>query len=300
MLEIDWSSGHAKGRDGSLNTNTMNIKYGGAQKTPCDSKIPLDEAEAALFLGSYPAKFSWKGTVYDQKLKPGDVQSFAFAEHDPPPFYDLEAPKVDTPTGKRNNKGEPVIKEGYVGKPKGMKQIAWERGLHAPESEGTMHGRKVDDADAVADSADSTGSSRAHLSLPHVLSSCWDFAQEKTALQLYVESRGHILRMCVKGHPELAGVGIEYSWGQAKLVFRREQNDRVSGHLHRNIVLSFSRDEKRLPVARVRKYARKSRAYRRAYRDGVSNSLADVEKLVATRKAHRSALDFDWKFICET
>ena len=49
-----------------------------------------------------------------------------------------------------------------------------------------------------------------------MLSNCWDFAHEKTALEDAFESRGHILRMCVKGHPELAGQGIEYSWGLAK------------------------------------------------------------------------------------
>ena len=44
------------------------------------------------------------------------------------------------------------------------------------------------------------------LSLRHILEHCWDFANEKTALQELVESRGHILRMGVKGHPEMAGM----------------------------------------------------------------------------------------------
>ena len=92
--------------------------------------------------------------------------------------------------------GEPIIKEGYVGKAKGMRQVVWERGWHKPASEGKMHGRKLEE-DSEEDPT---------FSLPHMLSSCWDFAHEKTALQEYVESRGHILRMCVKGHPELAGV----------------------------------------------------------------------------------------------
>ena len=100
-------------------------------------------------------------------------------------------------TSKRNKKGEAIIKEGYVGKPKGSRQIAWERGLHKPESEGKMHGKKIDPENETADPS---------LSLPHVLSNCWDFAHEKTALTRLFESRGQILRMCVKGHPELAGV----------------------------------------------------------------------------------------------
>ena len=179
------------------------------------------------------------------------------------------------------------MKEGYVGKAKGMKQIAWERGWYKPASEGKMHGKKVDEESTE----DPT------LSLPHVLSTCWDFAHEKTALQEYVESRGHILRMCVKGHPELAGVGIEYSWGKAKQKFRRDVNDRKPGHLHRNIVKCFSREAKFLPVSRIRKFARKTRAYRRAYREGKSNSLASLDKLVKQYKQHRSAEVFDKAFV---
>ena len=185
--------------------------------------------------------------------------------------------------------GQPLIKEGYVGKAKGMKQIAWERGLFKPVADGKMHGRKVEDNT----DEDPT------LSLPHMLANCWDFSHEKTALQEYVESRGHILRMCVKGHPELAGVGIEYSWGKAKQKFRRDVNDRKSGHLHRNIVKCFSRDDLFLPLCRIRKYARKTRSYRHAYRVGKPNCFADIEKLVARRKQHRSAEVFDSKFLAE-
>ena len=180
-----------------------------------------------------------------------------------------------------------VVKEGYVGKPKGMKQIAWERGLHKPESEGKMHGDTILEDDESKDRS---------LSLKYVLSNCWDFAHEKTALQELVESRGHILRMCVKGHPELAGVGVEYSWGKAKQMFRRHVNDRVAAHLHKNIVACFSRLDRFLPLSRVRKFARKTRAYRRAFRDGKPNSHADVEKLVKAYKSHRSAEVFDKKF----
>lgn len=85
MLEVDWSSGHAKHLDGALNANTMNAKYGGGQKTPRSSTIPTDPEKAALFLGPY-----------DPKLKPGDTQYFYFREGDAPPFYKPNAPKHDT------------------------------------------------------------------------------------------------------------------------------------------------------------------------------------------------------------
>jgi len=110
----------------------------------------------------------------------------------------------------------------------------WERGWHKPEGEGKMHGDKVAEDDETKDRS---------LSLRFVLESCWDFANEKTALQELVESRGHILRMGVKGHPEMAGKGIEYCWGKAKQKFRRDVNDRVQAHLHANVVTCFSRSE---------------------------------------------------------
>lgn len=40
-----------------------------------------------------------------------------------------------------------------------------------------------------------------------------------------------------KYHPEVAGVGIEYSWGMSKFKFRRELNDEIAKHLHQTIVL---------------------------------------------------------------
>ena len=82
-----------------------------------------------------------------------------------------------------------------------MRQIAFERGLHKPDDgKKKMNGKKLDEDDADQDPS---------YSLPHVLSSCWDFAHAPTALQELVESRGHILRMSVKAHPELTGVGID-------------------------------------------------------------------------------------------
>ena len=153
LLEVDWSAGHAKHNPGALDVNGMNVSYGGAQKTSRESRIPNDADEAATYLGPHPAVIKWNGQVadlqhsarraargarafpqlqsraqeIDLKLKPGDVQYFYFREDDPPPFYDLDAPKYDTPTDKRNRKGEVVVKEGYVGKPKGSSCDACDR-----------------------------------------------------------------------------------------------------------------------------------------------------------------------------
>ena len=76
--EVDWSSGHAKYREGALNVNSMGVKYGGKQKTPRESKIPSDPVEADFYLGPHDAKMKVGAQELDCKLKPGDTQSFYF------------------------------------------------------------------------------------------------------------------------------------------------------------------------------------------------------------------------------
>ena len=51
------------------------------------------------------------------------------------------------------------------------------------------------------------------MSMQHVLDSCYDFATEKTAFQWIMLEKGHIPEMSPKCHPEVAGVGIEYTHG---------------------------------------------------------------------------------------
>ncbi len=74
------------------------------------------------------------------------------------------------------------------------------------------------------------------MRLDTVLGNLPDFRDEKPALIHLVESRGHIALLSPKCHPEVAGVGIEYSWGMSKMKFRREINDEVPKNLHDNIV----------------------------------------------------------------
>ena len=87
MIEVDWSAGHAKGKEGGLNVNSMNLKYGGKQsfiRPGVGSAIEVAEG----FLGNEPlwAYNENKEKVNveaSRKLKVGDVQSFVFGENDP-------------------------------------------------------------------------------------------------------------------------------------------------------------------------------------------------------------------------
>jgi hypothetical protein len=111
--------------------------------------------------------------------------------------------------------------------------------------------------------------------------------------------------MSPKGHPEIAGLGIEYSWGKSKMEYRR-LNDCVPKHMHANILESFEF----LTLERVRKYARKTREYKRAYRIKhgqqsctTAESLegfAAVQKFVKHSASHRCTLDQDLTFLRQT
>lgn len=93
-------------------------------------------------------------------------------------------------------------------------------------------------------------------------------------------------------HEPLAGNGIEYDWGRMKQNFRRK-NKYVGFH---DLILS-SMSPLSLPVSTSRKFARKARAYRRAYREGVDNEHTCIEKMVKKFKSHRNAADFAKSFI---
>lgn len=121
------------------------------------------------------------------------------------PHFDKGAPLEDQPIV--DKEGEPTfdkqgnakVKEGFKHKPKGMKQVLWERGLWKDGMIGKVDKEK-----------DPKGRGE-ELSMMHVLENCYDFAAEKTAFQWMMLKRGHIPEMSPKCHPEVAGVGIEYS-----------------------------------------------------------------------------------------
>ena len=52
------------------------------------------------------------------------------------------------------------------------------------------------------------------------ISNCTDFEEEETMLQAMGRSMGVIIDQSPKCHPELAGEGVEYSWGCAKNAYR--------------------------------------------------------------------------------
>jgi hypothetical protein len=121
--------------------------------------------------------------------------------------------------------------------------------------------------------------------------------------------------MTPKVHPEIAGVGIEYDWGYAKLKFRKEINDGLAVHLEANVKKALSPTET-LTINRTRKFARKAREYKLTYfflfsmltqtdltpgstlgADDQRLAKETIESITKAFKAHRCALDSNYAFI---
>jgi hypothetical protein len=99
----------------------------------------------------------------------------------------------------------PRIREEWEGKRKGVYQVLRGREWLDPEAikHYTMYGRK-----------DEYGVFQSHSSLKYPLRSCRDFQEEESLLQsMGQQTMGAIVARTPKCHCELAGEGIEYSWG---------------------------------------------------------------------------------------
>ena len=136
------------------------------------------------------------------------------------------------------------------------------------------------------------------LDAPRVLGECADFVNEVSMLEQMMVDRGHMLLKSPKCHPELAGCGIEYSWGKIKWEFRRHTNDGVADHLHDNIVKAMERG---MTLERSWKFERRTRDYRRSYleftasgKDITHKGLEDMRKSYST---HRNIAEIERVFI---
>ena len=61
-------------------------------------------------------------------------------------------------------------------------------------------------------------------SLLKLMANCEEFKTETTAMHELMALLGIGMEQTSKGHPELAGRGIEYCWGKGKYGFRKHNN----------------------------------------------------------------------------
>jgi hypothetical protein len=149
----------------------MNVLHGGKQGVFRNAQILQDFV--------YPPNFPLT------KLRKDMFQAMVFQEGDPPPFY---KPNLQP--------------DKYVNKPKGMRQIAYERGLWR---------------DGMTENG-TNGNADDNSSLKYVLSECLDFKLQKTALAEAVERAGHLCEFSPKYHCELQP--IERCWSVSKRFMR--------------------------------------------------------------------------------
>jgi hypothetical protein len=135
-----------------------------------------------------------------------------------------------------------------------------------------------------------------------------DFVNETTQLEELFRLRGHIFVSSVKCHPELAGCGIEYSWGKLKLNYRRKNSKEApeKGKTIQQRVNALIPDA--LPLERVWKFERKARDYRRMYMelekqirnkhfDKNDITFAGLESMVKVMKSHRNIVELCVDFL---
>ena len=105
-----------------------------------------------------------------------------------------------------------------------------------------------------------------------------DFQNEKTLLQLHGEKFGVMVDRTPKCHPEIAGEGIEYGWGLAKLKYRQSSITLKRGkELFRNLV-RFCLDDEVLSITRIRSHSKKAREYILLYK-ALKDIDIDIDKI---------------------
>ena len=193
------------------------------------------------------------------------------------------------------------VKKGWEGQAKGLLHVLWERGWIDQNhlAKYTMDPAKDDDGE-ILEGAE-------YFSLRFLMASCLDFAEELTALQHVGKELGVEVIITPKFHAELAGEGIEYSWGITKGVYRRKPLKSKKGKESFKALVDECTSRQILTTNTVRKLSRWARAYICAYYalyeskrrgdDTPTLTLPFIERLAKSFKCHRSAIDFDASFV---
>jgi len=334
---FDHSCGHDRKRADGLDWRAIRKNFGGKQ--------PIMHASEIARVNGYLGKYE-----HAEKLLVGDIQSMIFSDSDKGPFWmtseQRESTRTDIITGEGQTKDKTnaelivdlraiqckvprgakkarlvelaringillttsteKVKEGWVGKAKGMMQVLWERGFidAGQYAKYTVNGPQ-----------DEYGNVDKDFCLSYQMSQQYDFAHEDSLLQHYGKELGIIVDRTPKCHPEMAGEGIEYSWGCGKNHYRALplSEKRSKKNFLTNVRKCMSSDRDHISIDRVRLFSRRARRYMVAYyklahglvegidlKDGGGAlSTVKIESVVKACKTHRCAMDFDAKFIAE-
>ena len=155
----------------------------------------------------------------------------------------------------------------------------------------------------------------------NMLSNCTNFVEEVSLLQSMGQKMGVIVDRTPKCHAEIAGEGIEYTWGHQKNYFHCQPLSvkRSKTDFRKLVTKCCSREL--ITKQLVRKFSKRARDYIIAYhavenhgnkikqltsdKKGKGENKAEVDKSTVVKvermkrafKTHRCAMDFDTKFL---
>jgi hypothetical protein len=200
-----------------------------------------------------------------------------------------------------------VMTPGYVCEPKGAVHITFKHRFFDASLK-LPNGKKVSFAGSklqAAEAAESDEAEEAAAIIDHhknkkpkvkrdketivreILKRCDNFANETPQLEYIAHKHlGAFIYLTPKCHPKIAGRGIEYAWGYAKLHFRRGINNAVASHLEENVKAALSCEV--LTINQIRKFAQKARDYKLTYSYLVA--LADGEDASAAKSCSNSII----------
>ncbi len=326
LFLFDHSSGHDKQRPDGLCASRMTKGFGGAQPKMRPSVIV-----SADYLGPYdhPMKLI-VGSEQLMVFRDSDRGPFWMSD------AEREKRKCDKALGSKNKKKLTVaelkkmladkglaanglmsdlqeraknfnlpvekevdqIEEGWVGKPKGMLQVLWERGFIDPAkgwNDYTLNGK-----------SDNFGNIICATSVKSLTQSLLDFLEEETLLQYHGRLIGVLVDRTPICHPELAGEGIEYCWACSKGFYRWRlplKSKKGKENFKKSVRQALS--QKNLKTGTVRLLSAKARSYMLAYLSidecpgakDTKTSHQMIEKLVKKWKTHRNVSDLETGFI---
>jgi len=146
--------------------------------------------------------------------------------------------------------------KGWLGQPKGLKQVLWVRGWLDVSQLPMYKNICVND----------NGEELHDLSIIQIMESCLDFANELTQIEYVVQNLdSSSVLITTKYHAELAGEGCEYTWGVAKSRFRRiKMSEKLNKKTKEDFVANVKKclsTEKSLCPYNIRRFSRRERSY---------------------------------------
>ena len=299
LFLYDQSSGHTKMRDDGLLVNNMNISYGGVVNTmhdsvikelgPYQSLLKIGDVQKMIFTKHDRGPF-WLTSLQCIKSKYDSVQDTKIKKDKTKIELLIELRKkgVDT-TSRRFLKDELIklakdndisisttdyqIEKGWNEAPKGMLQILYERGYIDVTKVKTVRSSRYSKKGKKDDFNVDTGLIKDEFkqySLTHLILQCSDFRNEISDLEHLTNEMSEIhnkqieILFTPKFHCELAGEGIEYSWGASKKIYRRYplKRKRFSSNFKACVKQSISM----VTPLMVNRFSAKARGYMMGYK----------------------------------